>query len=193
MATTKERIFVIADEMDANGQNPTLALVRKHLGGGSFTTISEAMTEWRARKSIKKGPSFRESPPQPVTDRIGELGTEIRSLIIDLSKERLAPEREVPAVIRIELDALQGRVAAIEMAKQVACNEASTLEKFAGLTERVATAEPGLVETKLARVNKQNAGLNTARIDSMKGKKKSRVSESLYKQGAFDFANDCSE
>lgn len=49
MAISKEQIFAVADELDAAGQNPTLANVRKQLGSGSFTTISEAMNEWRAR------------------------------------------------------------------------------------------------------------------------------------------------
>ena len=47
MAISKEQIFAVADELDAAGQNPTLANVRKQLGSGSFTTISEAMNEWR--------------------------------------------------------------------------------------------------------------------------------------------------
>ena len=42
MTSTTARIFEIADELDAAGQNPTLASVRKALGGGSFTTISQA-------------------------------------------------------------------------------------------------------------------------------------------------------
>ena len=52
MAITKDQIFAVADEIDAAGQNATLAAVRKALGGGSFTTISEGMTEWRDRKSV---------------------------------------------------------------------------------------------------------------------------------------------
>ena len=60
MAITKEQIFAVADDLDAAGQNPTLASVRKQLGGGSFTTISEAMNEWRARKASQAAPS---SPP----------------------------------------------------------------------------------------------------------------------------------
>lgn len=39
MAITKEQIFAVADKLDAADQNPTLASVRKQLGGGSFTTI----------------------------------------------------------------------------------------------------------------------------------------------------------
>ena len=51
MAISKESIWVVADELDAVGDKPTLAVVRKRLGGGSYTTISEAMSEWNARKA----------------------------------------------------------------------------------------------------------------------------------------------
>ncbi|EBH0783176.1 hypothetical protein FJ875_23625 [Salmonella enterica] len=51
MAITTEQIMKAADELDREGQNPTLARVRKKLGGGSFTTISEVMIEWRAQKT----------------------------------------------------------------------------------------------------------------------------------------------
>lgn len=39
MAITKEQIFMVADELDANGQNPTLAAVRKRVGGGSYAML----------------------------------------------------------------------------------------------------------------------------------------------------------
>ena len=50
MATTKEDIWKIANDMVENGERPTLAAIRKTVGGGSYTTISEAMTEWRDRQ-----------------------------------------------------------------------------------------------------------------------------------------------
>ena len=39
MAITTEQIWSAADALDAAGQSPTLAAVRKAVGGGSFTTI----------------------------------------------------------------------------------------------------------------------------------------------------------
>ena len=54
MAISKDQIFAAADELDAAGQSPTRAAVRKALGGGSFTTISEGMTDWKARKAAKE-------------------------------------------------------------------------------------------------------------------------------------------
>ena len=53
MAITREQIWNAADEIDAAGQNPTLAAVRKAVGGGSFTTIQDAMTEWKARRAAR--------------------------------------------------------------------------------------------------------------------------------------------
>ncbi|EBR6512375.1 hypothetical protein GIC83_25085 [Salmonella enterica] len=51
MAITTEQIMKAADELDREGQTPTLARVRKKPGGGSFTTISEVMIEWRSQKT----------------------------------------------------------------------------------------------------------------------------------------------
>lgn len=48
---SNERIHEVADQLAAAGQRPTLAAVREALGGGSFTTISEAMKLWRKQAS----------------------------------------------------------------------------------------------------------------------------------------------
>jgi hypothetical protein len=54
MAFSKDDIFKAADTLDAAGQSPTLAAVRKALGGGSFTTISEPLNEWKAKRRPRK-------------------------------------------------------------------------------------------------------------------------------------------
>jgi Plasmid replication region DNA-binding N-term. len=186
MATTKERIFEIADDIDATGQNPTLAAVRKALGGGSFTTISEAMTEWKARKAAKETP-LRQPAPDAVGDRLTDFGTEIWSLALNLANARLAAERESLDAARVqleaekqeaaeladqvtgELEALQGKVAALEAAEQAARDEVIQLrEQLAQSGERAATAEArveeiekraGDLNAELARVNTQNTDL----------------------------------
>lgn len=56
MAISQRQIHEAADELVCRGESPTLAAVRKELsqryggGGGSFTTISEALKIWRARQ-----------------------------------------------------------------------------------------------------------------------------------------------
>ena len=103
MAITKDQIFAVADEIDAAGQNATLAAVRKALGGGSFTTISEGMTEWKARKAAKESP-LREPAPSAVANRLAELGAEIWSSALELANGRLATERESLETARLQLE-----------------------------------------------------------------------------------------
>lgn len=186
MAITKDQIFAVADEIDAAGQNATLAAVRKALGGGSFTTISDGMTEWRARKAAKETP-LREPAPSAVADRLAELGTEIWAAALELANSRLASEREALEAARLQLQA--DKAEAAELADQVAAEleiakaallAASTAERAARLecdglrqtladqTLRAATHEARANEidkrandlnAELARVNQQNAGL----------------------------------
>jgi len=68
MAITREQIWAAADELDAAGQNPTLSAVRKAVGGGSFTTIQEAMAEWKARRASREASIQQEPAPQIITD-----------------------------------------------------------------------------------------------------------------------------
>ena len=134
MAITKEQIFAVADDLDAAGQNPTLANVRKQLGAGSFTTISEAMNEWRARKASQAAP-IREPAPASITEKLAELGGDLWAVALDMANNRLAAEREALEAVRqeteaarqeaaeladqltVELDEAKGRIAALEAQK----------------------------------------------------------------------------
>jgi len=199
MAITKDQIFQVADELDAAGQNPTLAAVRKATGGGSFTTISEAMSEWKARKAAKETP-LREPAPQAISERLGEFGAELWTLALELANGRLAAEREALDTARVqieaekqeaaeladqvtgELEALQGKVSALEAAELAARSEAAALRQQLITTgERAATAEAraGEIEKRaddlnaeLARVNAQNAELVKALAGAAKATEK---------------------
>ena len=186
MAITKEQIFTVADEIDAAGQNATLAAVRKALGGGSFTTISEAMTEWKARKAAKEAP-IREAAPQTVIDLLSGLGAEVWSAALTLANGRLASERTALEEARVQLEA--EKTEAAELADQVSAEldalkteraaqeaEISKLRKSAeesdtearGLAQNLASANARLDEVakradqlnaELERVGTQNAEL----------------------------------
>lgn len=183
MSITKEQIFQVADELDARGQNPTLAAVRKQLGGGSYTTISEIMTMWKAKKAAKEC-TLREPPPQAVIEQLTDLGVDIWALALEIANGRLAGERvkleiarkeldddkaeavELSDQLTIELEGMQGRVIALEEGKQAADLENDSLrEQLASLTLRAATAEARAVEiekraydlnVELERMNVQN-------------------------------------
>lgn len=186
MKSTNERIFQIADEIDAAGQNPTLAAVRKALGGGSYTTISEAMQEWRARKAAN---AIRPlvPPPSAVTEQLADLGTEIWSLALEMANGKLAAERdaleekrtgleaekmeavELANQVTAELEVSQRKIADSEAAKRAALSDLSALQVQAALlSERSAAAEARAEEAgkraddlniELTRVNAQNAEL----------------------------------
>ena len=186
MAITRDQIFAVADEIDAAGQNATLAAVRKALGGGSFTTISDGMTEWKARKAAKETP-LREPAPSAVADRLAELGSEIWTSALELVNGRLVTEREALEAARLHLEA--DKAEAAELADQVTAElevaktallSASTAEQVARSecdTLRQALAEQKLqaatsearaneiekrandLNAELARVNQQNADL----------------------------------
>lgn len=186
MTSAKTRIFEIADEIDAAGQKPTLAAVRKAVGGGSYTTISEAMQEWKARKAAKESRPMV-PPPSAVTDHLTDLGSEIWSLALEAANTQLAADREAfeeakrslktekqEAVelvnqVTMELEAAQHKIAASEAEAKAALADVLALrEQAAVLGERAAAAEASATESskraddlnaELARVNQQNAEL----------------------------------
>ena len=197
MATNKEKIFLIADELDRNGQIPTLALVRKQLGGGSFTTISQAVNEWKIKKAATACLLPSESVPQSVSDLIAELGTKMWSYSLDLAHKRFEAEHKSLENSRIELEL--GKVEAAELTEQVigeleilqerflklelennnSSNEANTLrEQLRYFTDCSKTAEVRALElekrasdlnSELARVHEQNANLVKVLSNSIEG------------------------
>lgn len=156
MAITKDQIFAAADELDVVGQNPTLAAVRKALGGGSFTTISDAMAEWKSRKAAKEQP-LREPAPATISDRLSELGADIWSMALELANGRLASEREALEAARTQLEAEKSEAA--EMADQVTAEleEAKTTLAQATAAEGVARDEAEALRQQLAAVQLQAA------------------------------------
>ena len=127
---TKDEIWAAAQALADAGDRPTLAAVRKAVGGGSFTTISEAMAEWRARQDQPKV----EIDPAP--ERIGlqaaELANSLWAQASALAHEKLQAERAALEASRQELE--QERVEAAELADSLsveldqARGEVQTLE-----------------------------------------------------------------
>ena len=186
MAISKEDVFRVADEIDLSGQSPTLAAVRKALGGGSFTTLSPPLNEWKAIKNAKEV-THREPPPPSVSEQLTELGQEIWSQALSLANGRLDAERQSLEEARVQTEAARQEVA--EMADQVslelegAKHTVTTLtsqqtalqgiieqlkDELAKASERAAQAEARVAEithrvddlhAQLLRVNTQNSDL----------------------------------
>lgn len=197
MAITTEQIFAVADELDASGQNPTLSAVRKSLGGGSFTTISEAMAEWRARKVAKETP-LREPAPAMLVERLTEFGAELWASALELANGRLTAERtaleasrrqleaekaeasELADQVIAELEETKARVSTLETVARTAREEADSLRsQLAVASSRATMAEVRVAEiekragdlnAELTRVNQQNTELVRALSEAVKSK-----------------------
>jgi len=158
MAITREQIIAAADQIAAAGQNPTLEAVRQ-ITGGSYTTISPVLNEWKAKQKKDSTP-LREPAPQSVNDRLAEFGTDIWAMALAMANDRLVIERKSLEKAKAEIEASQSE--AVELADSLtsqldeAKEKILTLEKVANLakaeteklasqlmvvTERAATAE----------------------------------------------------
>ena len=99
MALTTQQIHAVADELHEEGIKPTLANVRKRLGGGSFTTISDAMQSWR--KEHKEEQQLQQVElPSGISDRLQALGADLWKTAIDIANDRLSKERDALEVIK---------------------------------------------------------------------------------------------
>ena len=181
MAITKEQIFTVADELDAAGQNATLAAVRKALGGGSFTTISEAMTEWKARKAEKEAP-IREAPPQTVTDLLSGLGAEVWSAALTLANGRLESERTGLEEARVQLEG--DKTEAAELADLVSA-ELDALKAERVLQEVEISKLRAVAQERDAATSSltQNLASATARLDEV-AKRADQLNAELERVGA---------
>lgn len=92
MAITKQDIWRAADELDAEGIRPTLAAVRKKLGSGSFTTISDAMAEWKNRKTAAQPSS--DPLPVAVNEQLAELGNALWAIALAHANARFDEDRK---------------------------------------------------------------------------------------------------
>ena len=119
MAITTPDIHAAADKIAAQGTTPTLAAVRSALGGGSFTTISEAMKEWKASQQASATP-IREPAPAAIADRMAAAASETWAAALEMANDRMRSEREALDVARGEMEKAQAEAA--ELADQLAAD-----------------------------------------------------------------------
>ncbi len=164
MAITKDDIFRAANELDVLGQSPTLAAVRKHLGGGSFTTISEAMTEWKSKRTSKEA-QLREPAPQAIQDQLSSLAGDIWALAVATANTRLDAERQSMQDSQVANEA--ERLAAVELADQVFAELEELKQKAASMeAERLKLQEVNLqLKTENTTVQERAASAEARAIE----------------------------
>jgi len=135
MATVPE-IHAAADALAADGKKPTLAAVRAAAGGGSFTTISEAMKTWPGKARPPAGAP--EAAPAAVAEAAARLAGELWGLAQQMAQARLETEREALGQARQDLEA--ERLEAVNLADQVSAELEAEQARGRGLAGELAQA-----------------------------------------------------
>ena len=132
-----KRIHDKANELsEAKGKRPTLAELRSALGGGSFTTISEAMKVWKPSEQQQI-----QSELSPVPDVLQGSFLSVWKQAQQLAHDALAVEREALQKSRFESEQVQAELG--EVVEQLEGELVVSRERF----ER---AEKELLEMRLA-------------------------------------------
>lgn len=167
MAITKTDIHNAADAIAAAGETPTLAKVRAALGGGSFTTISEAMGEWKAsRQQQLVVTPIREAAPESITERLHGFAADLWASAMEKANGRLQEEREALDEARKKMEA--SVTEAQELADQVSADldaaQAKIEEQTKALEEAAATAvdDAAKVLSLEAKLTEQTDAAHTA-------------------------------
>ena len=117
MAITREQILETASKLAEQGIKPTQTNVREALGGGSFTTISEVLREWRQEQD-QTAQLQAVVIPADITDRTNILVAQLWETAQTLANERLLKESESlkhkEALINADLDEANKVVATLE-------------------------------------------------------------------------------
>ena len=146
MALTTQQIHQKADELHEQGIKPTLANVRTALGGGSFTTISDAMQSWREEHKEEKQLQ-QVDLPSGISERLQVLGADVWRTAIEIANDRLAKERDALEIIKAK--AQQEVEEHKESVRTLEEEQAELLKQLDELTNKADQAEAELDSLKL--------------------------------------------
>lgn len=171
MALTAEKIHAEADKIAAQGDRPTLSRVRKALGGGSFSTISEAMQDWH-QKQTQEHALAEVEVPESLNERVEQLKAAAWESAMGEAEKRLSAER---ASLEEAQTQAAGEVVEAREAVQTLEDEASERDgQLEALRKRLDEANRGWRdaeqqrETEAARLSERLSGLE-ARLSDAQG------------------------
>ncbi|ABK99502.1 DNA-binding protein [Pelobacter propionicus] len=140
--TTYDKIFEAADKLDFQGKAVTLASVREVLGGGSYSTITPALKEWKVRKGAQL-----QLPvvPEELNRRLMALSTELWNQACQIVEKRFVGERME----------LEEQIKQLESNLNDAASAADSAEAAKELAEKKVTELQESIEPLRAKLNEQ--------------------------------------
>ncbi len=153
MAITREQILETASKLAEQGIKPTQTNVRESLGGGSFTTISEVLREWRQEQD-QTAQLQQIVIPHDITDKTNLLIAQLWETAQNLANDRLVAEREAlshkEALINAEIDESNKIIETLENEQSELTAQLDTLNN-----------DNSLLNTKNNELENFNNSLNT--------------------------------
>lgn len=189
MALTRDDIWAVADRLDAEGRAPTLAAVRKALGSGSFTTISEAMREWHQRRKEKTDKAQEAGPVPPDLDEaVRRFAQEVWAKATEMAKAEVVKLAHEYAEARKEWDRERQEPEAVAEDLSVALEECQAKAEedraaFADLVRRHADTEALVLKLK------EQVRENEARIEELR-QENQRLHDLLRQMASSRAEND---
>lgn len=149
MKFTVEQICAVADQLVAEGVKPTQSNVRQALGGGSFTTISNALKQWRTEQTTEVVdvvvlPQALESYASTFVTKLWETAQVIANDSLKVEREALEQCKvqakieldemiEVIETLETEQEQLQQKLLQLEEANSAYAVRVSELEEVNGV------------------------------------------------------------
>jgi hypothetical protein len=169
MAITRDQIYAIANTLNSQGTRPTLAAIRRLLGAGSFTTISEALNEWKMLQATEAASDkMKEVLPESFRNQLQAFGVSLWSDALALASDRFNADRdamdeknceqeeyyqnlnELIEESDKELDAAKACIEQLREALNVANQHATQL------SEEIQQARQTIIDTEKERKNIEN-------------------------------------
>lgn len=185
MAISAADIHAAADALAAQGKRPTLAAVRATLGGGSFSTIGEALKTWHKPDTAhtqEKAPI-----PQAITENAARMAAamwaqaqEHAQGVIQAAQEELEQQRQAMETVRQEaVEAADAMAAQLAEARQeletLRAELVATRERLAAATEKAQQAEAQAVQARAAETAARiEAAELRGRMDASKPEKQAK-------------------
>lgn len=188
MAITTQQIHATAEQLQEQGIKPTLAEVRKALGGGSFTTISEAMKSWRQDNQEEE--QLRQVElPSGIAERLQSLGADVWQTAINMANDRLSKEREALEVVKVKAQAETDE--AQEAVKTLEQEQADLLVQLDEVTNTAETAAEQALEATADRDTfKQNLADTQHQLELERIKTDTAQAQLTEARVALDKASD---
>lgn len=159
MALTTEDIHAVADQLHADGITPTQTKVREALGGGSFSTIGEALKTWK--QELQEHEQLKKSDmPDSLRDGLIVYGAKLWQDAEQIANANLKSDREALAIDKAdsqaEVDNAKEAIATLE------AEQARTFEALKLSTENAAkaTSEAEAAANKITSLNTLITELN---------------------------------